>query len=95
MLGKVYGKSQGLQVKEDAFVLVKKVGKKGEKIPKHNHEEALVLFTLLQGKVKVLLDEKEEHLLEAGQLLQFDGLHFIQAEFLEDGEVFVTLVHKK
>ena len=80
--------------KHDRFKLVKKVGKKGDLITKHNHPEALVLFTVVKGRVQVHLNDNEIHIVEPGEVLHFDGDNFINAEFLTDGEVFVTLINK-
>ena len=74
--------------------LVKKVGKQGELIAKHNHPEALVVFTCVKGEVKVYLNDDEVHIVNPGKVLDFDGDNYINAEFLQDGEVFVTLIHK-
>jgi len=80
----------GLLKKHDRFKLVKKVGKQGELIAKHNHPEALVVFTCVKGEVKVYLNDDEVHIVEPGKVLHFDGDNYINAEFLQDGEVFVT-----
>ena len=84
----------GLLKKHDRFKLVKKVGKQGELIAKHNHPEALVVFTCVRGKIQVFLNDEEVYIVEPGKVLHFDGNNYINAEFLEDGEVFVTLIHK-
>ena len=84
----------GLLKKHDRFKLVKKVGKKGDLITKHNHPEALVLFTVVKGRVQVHLNDNEIHIVEPGKVLHFDGDNFINAKFLTDGEVFVTLINK-
>ena len=84
----------GVVKQHDRFKVVKKVGEVGTKIPKHNHPDELILFTVVKGKVEVLLDECETYLVEPGKVLHFDGNHFIQAEFIEAGEVFVTLIQK-
>lgn len=94
MVGKIYGETAGLQTSEERFKLVKKVGVTGDLIQKHNHPEAFVLFTVVKGKVKVFLNDTEEHIVTPGKLLNFDGDNYINAEFLEDSEVFVTLVNK-
>ena len=73
----------GLLKNHDRFKLVKKVGKKGDLIAKHNHPE-----------VQVHLNDDEVHIVEPGKVLHFDGDNFINAEFLTDGELFVTLVNK-
>lgn len=84
----------GRLVQNEKFTLVKKVAKAGDKIPNHNHPEALVLFTVVKGSVKVFINEKEEFLLSPGKVLNFDGDNYISAEILEDAEIFVTLVLK-
>jgi hypothetical protein len=84
----------GLLKNHDRFKLVKKVGKKGDLIAKHNHPEALVVFTCVKGEVKVFLNDEEIHIVEPGKVLHFDGDNYINAEFLKDGEVFVTLINK-
>ena len=84
----------GLLKKHDRFKLVKKAGKQGELIAKHNHPEALVVFTCVKGEDKVYLNDEEVYIVEPGKVLHFDGNNYINAEFLEDGEVFVTLIHK-
>ena len=84
----------GLLKNHDRFKLVKKVGQKGDLITKHNHREALILFTVVNGKVQVNLNDDEIHIVEPGKVLHFDGDNFINAKFLTDGEVFVTLINK-
>ncbi len=83
----------GLAIDDKEFKLVKKVGIKGEKIPKHNHPEAKILFSPVKGIIKTKVDE-EEVVLKPGEMLNFDGNSYISAEFLEDGEVFITLILK-
>ena len=84
----------GLLKKHDRFKFVKKVGETGDIIGKHNHPEALVIFTVVKGKVEVHLNEEETYIVEPGKALHFDGDNYIDAEFLDAGEVFVTLIHK-
>ena len=84
----------GLLKNHDRFKLVKKIGKEGDLITKHNHPEALILFTVVNGKVQVNLNDDEIHIVEPGKVLHFDGDNFINAKFLTDGEVFVTLINK-
>lgn len=40
------------------------------------------------------LNDDEVHIVKPGKVLHFDGDNYINAEFLQDGEVFVTLIHK-
>ena len=84
----------GLLFQGPNYVIVKKGGKAGEKVEKHNHPEANVIFTVVKGKVQVHLNDDEVHIVEPGKVLHFDGDNFINAEFLTDGELFVTLVNK-
>lgn len=86
-------KERGLLKKHERFKLVKKVGKAGDLIKSHNHPEALVLFTVVKGSIRVFLNE-EEFVLRSGELLHFDGANFINAEFLSEAEVFITLINK-
>jgi hypothetical protein cdivTM_11337 len=84
----------GLMFSKDNFMLVKKALKKGEKVEKHNHENEEIIFTVLKGKVEVFLNEKENHVLVPGEILQFDGINFISAVAMEDSEFSVTLIKK-
>ncbi len=92
-MAKVY-REAGAVLQEEKFTVVKKEGKAGESIPKHNHPEANVTFTVVKGKVQVLLNEGEEFILQPGEILHFDGNNYIQARMLEDSEAFVHLVLK-
>ena len=84
----------GLVFSKDKFNVVKKVGGKGDLIPKHNHAEAYIIFTVVKGAVRVFLNDEEIHDLTPGDILYFDGDNYINVEFLEDGEFFVTLINK-
>lgn len=84
----------GIVLQEKNFTVVKKEGKKGDLIKKHNHPEANVTFTVVKGKVRAFINETESFDLEPGKILHFDGDNYINAEFLEDSEAFVTLILK-
>ena len=45
----------GLLFQGPNYVIVKKGGKAGEKVEKHNHPEANVIFTVVKGKYKYFL----------------------------------------
>ena len=45
----------GLLFQGPNYVIVKKGGKAGEQVEKHNHPEANVIFTVVKGKVQVFL----------------------------------------
>lgn len=84
----------GLIFSKDKFNVVKKAGAKGDKVPKHNHPEANIIFTVVKGKVKVAINDNELHELSPGKVLYFDGDNYISAEFIEDGEFIVNLINK-
>ena len=84
----------GVLFSKDNFMLIKKKLKKDEKIEKHNHENEEIIFTVLKGKVEVFLNEKENHILVPGEILQLDGINFISAVAIEDSEFSVTLIKK-
>lgn len=85
---------EGMQIKNDQFMLVKKTGLKGEEIQKHNHLGFSVLFTVVSGLVSATLNDQEHYQLMPGQVLSFDGGNFISAHFKEDSQVFITLIKK-
>lgn len=82
----------GVVFKGKGYTMVKKIGIKGDLIEKHNHPGAEVLFAVVKGTLKVFLNESEIHEVKAGQVLNFKGDNYINAEFIEDGEVLVTLI---
>ncbi len=85
----------GMVLNEAQFRLIKKAGKAGDQIEKHNHPEAKVLFTVVKGKIRIFINESEEFIGEPGAVLSFDGDNYINAVLLEDSEVFITLVNKQ
>ena len=93
MVGEVKN-AVGLVFDKDKFNVVKKAGVKGDLITKHNHAEAYIILTVVKGAVRVFLNDEEAHDLIPGDILYFDGDNYINAEFLTDGEVFVTLITK-
>ena len=94
MVGEVKN-AVGLVFYKDKFNVVKKAGVKGDLITKHNHAEAYIILTVVKGAVRVFLNDEEAHDLIPGDILYFDGDNYINAEFLEDGEFFVTHNEKK
>ena len=82
----------GKIMQTEQFTVVKKALKKGEAIKRHNHEGDSVIFTVLSGKVNVVLNDNEKHEVNVGQVLNFDGQYFIQGEAAEDSVIMVTLV---
>ena len=92
-MSKVYNET-GLVLQAGNFTIVKKAGVKGDLIPKHNHPEANVTFTVVKGKVKAFINESTEYILTPGDILHFDGDNYINAEFLEESEALVHLILK-
>lgn len=88
------GNTAGKIFNEDKFTVVKKSLAEGEKIEKHNHPNEIVLFIVVKGCLKIILGNNEEHTLEPGEILKFDGDNFICAEAPVDSEAFVTLIKK-
>lgn len=82
----------GVVFKGERYTMVKKVGVKDDVIEKHNHPGCEILFTVVKGTLKVFLNDTEIHEVKAGQVLNFKGDNFINAEFVEEGEVLVTLL---
>lgn len=68
--------------------------KKGKSIPAHNHVGQEIFFTLAKGQVKLTLDETEEHILDAGEVLHFAGESSIGVYAQEDSEFFVYLINR-
>lgn len=93
MLGTVKNEI-GVLFENSNYKTVKKSGIKGDKIPTHSHEDEEIIFTVIKGKILVYLNEKEEHILNSGDILNFDGKNSISADFLEDGEIVITLIRK-
>lgn len=85
---------EGKVFSEEKFEVFKKILSAGEKIHKHNHPDYTVIFTVVEGKMKVVLGDDEEHILEPGKILKFDGENYIQALALENSQIFVTLIKK-
>ncbi|MDO4798974.1 MAG: cupin domain-containing protein [Bacillota bacterium] len=83
----------GIALKGSNFTVVKKIGKAGDEIPRHNHPEANVLFTIVKGKIEVFLNDVP-HMVTPGQMIHFDGVNYINAKLHEDSEAYVTLILK-
>lgn len=91
MIGNVQSNT-GKVVEKEKFKTVKKFVAKGDTIPKHNHEKKEILFIVVLGKIAIKLDDTEQHILTPGEILSFNGQHFIQGTALENTTIFVTLI---
>ena len=61
----------GIIFKHDNYKVFKKRGKKGEVISNHNHPNEEIVFSLIKGKVRGVLNDTEEYYLEIGDVLNF------------------------
>lgn len=69
--------------------------KEGQTIPSHNHKGQEIFFMVVSGKVEVLLNEQEKHILEVKKVLNFKGEINISVKALEESDVFVYLVNRR
>lgn len=93
MIGKVL-QTNDKMFSDDRLTLVYKHLVKGEDIPSHNHENCNIFFNLIRGCVEVYLDGQEKYLLKDGDVLTFDGEHYISAKASEDSDIYVYLIRK-
>lgn len=93
MFGEVKNEG-GVIFSGDNFKVVKKIISAGEKIPSHNHENEIIIFSVLKGKMEMFLNETEKHELVPGDILKFDGVNFINGNAIENSEINITLVKK-
>ena len=62
----------------------------GEGVPEHRHPEREIVLHLLEGELTVTLGD-DEHALEAGELLRFDGRQEIAPEARTDATALLVL----
>ena len=86
-------KDFGHVINNDKLMVVHINLPQGKKIAPHNHPNQDIFFCLIKGKVKTTLNSTEEHILQPGTLLHFDGEAFIGIEALVDSEFFVYLIN--
>lgn len=94
MLGKVENKA-GVIFDGENYKVVKIVMPNGKEIPRHNHEKNTIIFSVLKGKMKLVLSDntnEETHVLVPGDILRFSGDNYISGAALEDSEMNVTIV---
>ncbi len=84
----------GVVLVKENVKLIKKAGKKGDLIGKHNHEGCEVLFTVVKGRVDVRINDDEMYIAVPGSVVSFEGSHYLSATLLEDSEIFITLIKK-
>ncbi|WP_027326737.1 hypothetical protein [Helicobacter pametensis] len=83
----------GTQIQNEQFMLVKKVGVKGDEIKKHNHPGYSILLTMVRGDITVMIGDQTFDL-KSGQVLSFDGENFISAKYNKKSEFYFTLIKK-
>ena len=76
------------------FSLVKKSLLINEEIPRHNHPDHTIVFTVVKGSVKLLINDVEEYTLSPGVVLKFEGENMLSAKANEESEMFITLIRK-
>lgn len=86
-------KEFGQVINNDKLMVVHINLPQGKKIAPHNHPNQDIFFCLIKGEVKTTLNSTEEHILQPGTLLHFDGEAFIGIEALVDSEFFVYLIN--
>ena len=91
MLGDIL-QNIGVVFEDEKVILVKKSLKKGEEIPRHSHPGQRIFFTCVQGEIRVILNQEEEHIVKPGEVLTFMGDSSVEAVALEEAQAFVTLV---
>ncbi len=85
----------GLVIEKQNFKVIKKHHKSGDVITKHNHPDKDILFTVVKGKVELILNDYEVNNLVPGDIFYFDGANYIEANIIDDLEIFVTLIKKQ
>lgn len=92
MAGKILTATGHGVFKNQSAEVVRIIKPAGDKIKSHNHPGEEIFFTVLKGKVNVFLNEKEQHTVNAGETLEFNGKNFISADIVEDATIMVVLV---
>lgn len=84
----------GIIFKNDNYKVVKKRGNRGEVIPNHNHPDEEIVFSIIKGRVKVILNDNEEYNLKIGDVLNFNGENIMSVNYMENSEIIITLIKK-
>ncbi len=85
----------GLVLEKDEFKVIKKSVEAGGSIVRHNHPGHHILFTVVKGKVELKYNDDEVNNLMPGDIFYFDGANYIEANIIDDSEIFVTLIKKQ
>lgn len=73
--------------------VVRKTFSPDHPMKRHNHPGAQIILTVIKGQANIVLDETEKHTLHSGDILIFNGDHYISSEFPEETLITVTLVN--
>ncbi len=82
----------GMVYKTDNVKIVRHNKKKGDDIAKHNHPNADIYFTLIEGSIEVYFNDDEKHVPNIGDVIHFNGENYINVKILEDSKIQVTIV---
>lgn len=61
---------------------------------RHNHPGQQIVLTVVHGNAHLHLDECETHDMHSGDVLIFDGEHYISGEFDSETLLVITLINK-
>ncbi|WP_247730761.1 cupin domain-containing protein [Halovivax limisalsi] len=65
----------------------------GESVPAHQHPDRRIVCHLLEGSISMTLGE-DEHAIEAGDVVRFDGNQDVSPEALEDSVALLVLAKR-
>ena len=65
----------------------------GDSVPPHQHPDRQIVLHLLEGKLSVTLGE-DDHEVNAGELVRFDGNQDISPEALEESTAVLVLAKR-
>ena len=61
---------------------------------RHNHPGQQIVLTVVRGDAHLHLDDSETHDLHSGDVLIFDGEHYISDEFDSETLLVINLINK-
>ncbi|TYL36465.1 cupin [Natronococcus pandeyae] len=65
----------------------------GERIPPHQHPDRQIVLHLLEGRLRLTVGD-DDHEVEAGELVRFDGDQEISPEALEESTAVLVLAKR-
>lgn len=79
MIG-IVSKDNGIIIEKKNLRIAKRIMTTDNEIPSHNHPNFTITFIIIKGEIEITLDDTEKHLLSQGDVLTFDGSHYIYAK---------------